>query len=73
MPGRGEADLDRVEIVEHPAVLRKVLVERAERQILLAQLGVEHVSAMRLVDDDAIVEAGCWPVIVIGRVEDAPH
>ena len=59
---RRQRDLGRVEIVEHAAVGGQIIVEIAEAEIVLAQLGVQRVAAMRLVDDDQVVSARCRPL-----------
>ena len=51
----GEADLDRVEVVEHAAVLGDVVLVAAEAQLGVGQLAVEQIAAVALVHDDAVV------------------
>ncbi len=51
----GEADLHRVEVVEHAAVLGDVVIEAAEGELGVGQFAVEQVAAVALVDDDAVV------------------
>jgi hypothetical protein len=53
--GGGEADLDRVEVIEHAAVLGDVVALVAEVDLGVAHLAVEEVAAVALVDDDAVV------------------
>src|SRR4030095_10127777 len=50
----GEADLHRVEIVEHAAVLGDVVVVAAETQLRIRQLAVEQVTAMAFVNHNAV-------------------
>ncbi len=58
--GRGEADLDRVKIVERATIAGKILGLIAHRQLAFRHVLIERIATMRFVDDDAIelVHAG---------------
>ena len=70
---RGEADLHRVEVVEHAAVLGDVVVVVAEAELGVGQLAVEQVAAVALVDDDAVVLIDAGGGVVLGGIEHALH
>ena len=57
MQGRrgGEADLDRIEVLQHAAIFRDVVVLRAEFEFLVGHFAVQQIAAMALVDDHQII------------------
>ena len=57
MQGRrgGEADLDRVEVFQHAAVFRDVVLLRSEFEFLVGHFAVQQIAAMALVDDHQVI------------------
>ena len=60
---RGQPDLDRVEILEHPPVLRDVVLLVAEGDLGIAHLPVEQVAAVAFVDQDQVILVDRRPVL----------
>ncbi len=69
----GEPDLHRVEVVEHPPVLRDVVVEAPETELGVGQLAIEQVAAVALVHDDAVVLIDRRGRGVLGGIEHPLH
>ena len=70
---RRQPNPDRIEVVDHAAVLRDIIPLGAEGEFVLAHLLVEVVPAMGLVDDDAVVAIDRDRRGRVARVEQVPH
>jgi len=69
--GRGKRHLHRIEIVEDLAVGRLIVGKVAEADVALPELGVQRVTPVGLVDDDAVEGAGRRPGGRVRQVENA--
>ena len=69
----GEADLHRIEVVEHAAVFGDVVVVTAETQLGVGQLAVEQVAAVTFIDHDAVVLIHCGGRPILADIKNALH
>ena len=69
----GQADLDRVEVLQDPAVLGDVVRLAAEAELAVGELAVQEIAPVALVDDDQIVLVDGRDISRIGVVKHPAH